>query len=134
MPIVKSRYRTTNESAIVGESLAGLFVIETLLVDPDLFDTYIAFDPSLWWDNERFVKTVGAELRKHARAPRRLFVAYSNEPSLAPLVAQFTDSLHLHAYDELSWQEMAFPGETHATIYHPAALRAFRVLFAPHDR
>jgi predicted alpha/beta superfamily hydrolase len=29
MPQVKARYRTTKESAIVGESLAGLFVVET---------------------------------------------------------------------------------------------------------
>jgi hypothetical protein len=26
---------------------------------------------------------------------------------------------------------MAMTGETHATIYHPAALRAFRALFKP---
>jgi uncharacterized protein len=47
MPQVKRRYRTTNETAIVGESLAGLFVVETLILEPELFDTYIAFDPSL---------------------------------------------------------------------------------------
>ena len=39
MPQVKGRYRTTNETAIVGESLAGLFVVETFLLEPDLFDT-----------------------------------------------------------------------------------------------
>ena len=38
MPEVKARYRTTKEAAIVGESLAGLFVVETFLLEPDLFD------------------------------------------------------------------------------------------------
>jgi len=52
IPTVKQRYRTTAETAIVGESLAGLFVVETLLLEPGLFDTYLAFDPSLWWNNE----------------------------------------------------------------------------------
>jgi len=47
MPVVNTRYRTTAETAIMGESLAGLFVVETFFVEPDLFDTYIAFDPSL---------------------------------------------------------------------------------------
>src|SRR3712207_3190769 len=56
MPQVKSRYRTRAETAVVGESLAGLFVIETFLVEPDLFDTYIAFDPSLWWNDRKLVK------------------------------------------------------------------------------
>ena len=29
----------------------------------------------------------------------------------------------------LAWQYVPMPEETHATIYHPAALRAFRALF-----
>jgi predicted alpha/beta superfamily hydrolase len=48
MPQVRERYRTTKEAALVGESLAGLFVVETFLLEPDLFDTYVAIDPSLW--------------------------------------------------------------------------------------
>ena len=47
MPEVERRYRTTSERAIIGESLAGLFIVETFFVEPKLFDTYIAFDPSL---------------------------------------------------------------------------------------
>jgi uncharacterized protein len=35
-PYITAHYRVTGESAIVGESLAGLFVLETLLVDPSL--------------------------------------------------------------------------------------------------
>ena len=42
MPVVNDGYRTSGETAIVGESLAGLFVIETLLVEPELFDSYLA--------------------------------------------------------------------------------------------
>jgi predicted alpha/beta superfamily hydrolase len=59
MPQVKTRYRTTDETAVIGESLAGLFVVETLLIEPDLFDTYIAFDPSLWWNREHLVRSAG---------------------------------------------------------------------------
>ena len=32
MPQIKARYRTTDETAIVGESLAGLFLVETFLL------------------------------------------------------------------------------------------------------
>ncbi|HEX8829882.1 MAG TPA: alpha/beta hydrolase-fold protein, partial [Longimicrobium sp.] len=55
MPQVKRRYRTTDETAIVGESLAGLFVVETFFLEPELFDTYVAIDPSLWWNAEELV-------------------------------------------------------------------------------
>jgi predicted alpha/beta superfamily hydrolase len=46
MPRIQQRYRTRNDIAVVGESLAGLFLVETLFLEPDLFGTYIAFDPS----------------------------------------------------------------------------------------
>lgn len=57
MPAITNRYRTTAETAIMGESLAGLFVVETLFLEPTLFDTYIAIDPSLWWNNAELVTT-----------------------------------------------------------------------------
>lgn len=63
MPEIRKRYRTTDETAIVGESLAGLFVVETFLLEPELFETYIAIDPSLWWNNQKLVNGAAAQLR-----------------------------------------------------------------------
>jgi predicted alpha/beta superfamily hydrolase len=127
-PEVKRRYRTTNETAIVGESLAGLFVVETFLQAPEMFDTYIAFDPSLWWNSEKLVKTSGDLLRANSRLGRSLFLASSGdgtlEEPLRTLAARVEQSGAHVRYEHM-------PGETHATIYHPAALRAFRVLFRP---
>ena len=44
-------------------------VVETSLLEPDLFDTYIAFDPSLWWNGEHFVKTAADRLRAVGQRP-----------------------------------------------------------------
>src|SRR5690242_12442547 len=60
MPTVERRYRTTSESSIIGESLAGLFIVETFLREPTLFDHYIAFDPSLWWNDGALVDSAPA--------------------------------------------------------------------------
>ena len=57
MPEVTARYRTTGETAVIGESLAGLFIVETLVTEPDLFSSYIAVDPSLWWNDEHLVES-----------------------------------------------------------------------------
>ena len=126
MPTVKARYRVTGEEAIVGESLAGLFVVETLLLEPDLFDTYIAFDPSLWWNAQHLVKAAPDRVRALAGRPLRLFLASSREPELATLTAAFAETLRVHAPKTLRWDYKPMPEETHATIYHPAALAAFR--------
>ena len=63
LPHMHAGYRTTKEAALVGESLAGLFVVETFLLEPDLFDTYIAIDPSLWWNNQKLVNDAARRLR-----------------------------------------------------------------------
>jgi predicted alpha/beta superfamily hydrolase len=131
MPAIAARYRTADETAIVGESLAGLFVIETLLREPDLFDTYIAFDPSLWWDHAALVGRGGSLLRERSLKGKRLYLASSSEPALADLVARFAEVLRKEAVPGLAWIHRPLPDETHATIYHPAALRAFRELFKP---
>lgn len=129
IPEVRARYRTTGESAVVGESLAGLFVVETLLTEPDLFDTYVAFDPSLWWNDGKLVD--GAASRLSAAAGRSLYLASSNQPDIAALTRRLADVLGAQAPEGVSWHYEAMPEESHATIYHPAALRAFRELFRP---
>jgi predicted alpha/beta superfamily hydrolase len=130
MPAIRGRYPTTPETAIVGESLAGLFVVETLFVDPAMFDTYIAFDPSLWWNNEALLRSADAALPKPTKATT-VFLANSSEKDLARETAAMAERLQAFAAPRLTVIYRAMPDETHATIYHPAALRAFRALFAP---
>ncbi|HIF84587.1 MAG TPA: alpha/beta hydrolase, partial [Flavobacteriaceae bacterium] len=56
VPEINRKYRTKNKKGIIGESLAGLFVMETFFLKPKTFDFYIAMDPSLWWNNHYLVK------------------------------------------------------------------------------
>ncbi len=77
MPDVRARYRTTDETAIVGESLAGLFVIETFLLEPDLFDSYIAIDPSLWWNSGSLVNSAAERLSALSLSDNALWFASS---------------------------------------------------------
>ncbi len=44
-PWVASHYRTTDRSALIGESLAGLFVLETILDRPNSFSDFISISP-----------------------------------------------------------------------------------------
>ncbi|WBO86423.1 alpha/beta hydrolase [Hymenobacter yonginensis] len=131
MPEIRRRYRTTEEKALVGESLAGLFVVETLFLEPDLFDTYLAFDPSLWWNNELLVQQALEKLAAYKGTPKTLFLATSNEPEIAAATVRLARALQAPANRVISWQYTPMPQETHQTIYHPAALQAFRAVFKP---
>ncbi|WP_198422011.1 alpha/beta hydrolase-fold protein [Stenotrophomonas acidaminiphila] len=63
MPEIERRYRTTGSRGIIGESLAGLFIVETLFEQPTLFDTWIAFSPSLWWNDAALTRSAGVRLQ-----------------------------------------------------------------------
>ena len=129
MPAVKQRYRTTAETAIVGESLAGLFVVETLLLEPNLFNTYLAFDPSLWWNNGQLAAQAGATLQK-TRPSATVYLATSSQGDTAA-TRRLVQTASPQAARLGTWHYEPMPQETHATIYHPAALRAFRAAFKP---
>lgn len=131
MPQVQARYNTTGETALIGESLAGMFVLETFLQAPEMFDTFIAIDPTLWWNNRHILNTAGAALRARERLDKTLFIATSGEKGQPELARQLEGTLSGAAVQGLRWQMLPMPEETHMTIGHPAAMRAFRAVFKP---
>lgn len=116
MPEVERRYRTTPERAIMGESLAGLFVVEMFLEEPRLFTHYVALDPSLWWNAGALLATAGPRLAAFDGAPRTLYLANSGEETIARDTARLAALLQA-APPGLRWTYAPRPDLTHATIY-----------------
>lgn len=80
IPWATRRYRTDRK--IVGAaSLGGLFVLDSFLERPDLFDDYIALTPSLWWDDGRIVDEAAQKLARHRPSDRRLYLTMGDEVS-----------------------------------------------------
>ncbi|MCV6622599.1 MAG: alpha/beta hydrolase-fold protein [Cellvibrionaceae bacterium] len=135
MPEINKRYRTSGETAIIGESLAGLFVIETLLEEPSLFDSYLAVDPSLWWDKERLVSTATDRLNKNlpdknqrAQAgQKRVYIAASSQKGIVEPSRAMAKIFSKDDRIEVVFKEL--PNETHLSVYHPAALTGLRAMF-----
>ncbi len=124
-PWVENRYRASSERVLMGESLGGLFVIDTLLRQPRMFAGYIAIDPSLWWGKGALVRDASLEGWKALEPKRRVFVALSSQGPKAE-GALLREGLQAGAALDYRLME----DETHASIYHPAATRAFRTIFA----
>src|SRR5690606_17105393 len=82
MPEIRSRYSCSGEPGIVGESLAGLFIVETFLLEPDLFDLYIALSPSLWWNRGTLVESAGVHLESLDSSRRTLYLASADEAEI----------------------------------------------------
>ena len=122
MPAVRQRYRTTDERAIIGESLAGLFIVETFLLEPRLFDHYVAFDPSLWWNGGALVDSAPARLAAAPAGSRTLYIASSSD-DIADANTRFAAALRAAAPRGLSWVHEPRPDLTHPTIFRALEAR-----------
>lgn len=127
-PAIDAKFKTSGRRVIMGESLAGLFVVETFLRQPKLFDGYIAISPSLWWDNGSLVKAAPDLLAVQASGARTLFLSIANEGP-AMRVDDLAAAIKAASPKDLTFYFDPLRDETHATIYHPAALDALRKLF-----
>lgn len=132
MPEVRRRYRVTEERAIIGESLAGLFIVETFFLEPDLFGTYLALSPSIWWNAESLVRQAGERLAARADLRAELYVSSANEvDDIVPAVARLGEVLRVSAPVGLKWEVEPRPDLRHDNIYRSSAPGVLRKWLPP---
>jgi predicted alpha/beta superfamily hydrolase len=117
VPEIGKRYRTTGERGIMGESLAGLFVVEQFLMDPTLFDHYIAFDPSVWWNSGALMDSSAVLISKFNNKPRTLYLATSKDGAGPKGVARLDSLLHAAPPAGLRWKYEERLDLVHSTIF-----------------
>jgi len=131
MPQVRSRYHPTDETAIVGESLAGLFIVETFLLEPDLFDTYIAIDPSVWWNHESLVRGAAERLKARPKLHKTLYLTTADEPNIVQGTERLAATLRAGAPAGLVWFYEPRPDQHHNTIFSASEAKAYRTVLGP---
>lgn len=123
MPTINKKYRTNNKKAIIGESLAGLFVMETFILDNQMFDYYIAMDPSLWF-NEHYLTNNFDELIKDKNyTNKKIWFAGSAVED----ISQFTQTLEKKLKNKKTdflWKYSDEPSEQHNTIFRATKEKA----------
>lgn len=125
-PEIARRYPAPGRKGIIGESLAGLFIMETFLLQPELFDAYIALDPSLWWNRHKLVRHAGDDLKTFPKSIKRLYLAASNTKDIKTHTAALAKVLKLHVLQQLTWTYNYEPREKHNTIYRAVKEKALR--------
>ena len=130
MPQIRSQYRTTDETAIIGESLAGLFVVETFFAEPDLFGAYVAISPSVWWNDRRLVRDAGPWLRARPDLRKTLYLTSADESDIIAGLDALKRALAADAPPGLVWSYHPMPDQFHDTIYRASSPKALRTIFA----
>ncbi len=126
MPEIDRRYRTDGTTAVIGESLAGLWIVDTLFETPDLFDAYLAISPSLWWNDRQRVREAPAWLAAHRDVQARLYLTHAADDDDGEAFAPLVDALRAGAPPGLAWTDVPRPDLTHATIYRATKRDALR--------
>ncbi|RPD96201.1 alpha/beta hydrolase [Aureibaculum marinum] len=117
IPEINRKYRTNSRKGIIGESLAGLFVMETFFTKPNTFDFYIAMDPSLWWNNHYLAKNADSLLSKFPDKNLKLWFTGSSAEDISKFTKSVEKTLKTSAPPKLTWKYSDKPNEKHNTIF-----------------
>ncbi len=127
-PYVESRYRTTSQKTVIGQSLGGLLATEILLKHPEVFDNYIIVSPSLWWDDESLLGYKG----KAYANPKAIYIAVGKEGEVMERIAKdLYETLKGTQPEHTQLYFKYFEHQDHGDTLHLAVYNAFEQLFAP---
>ena len=124
MPEINKKYRTQPKKGIIGESLAGLFVMETFFTAPETFDFYIAMDPSLWWNNNYLASNADILLTKLPEKDLKLWFAGSSVEDISQYTKLVDKALQNNAPSNLTWKYSNETNEQHNTIFRATKEKA----------
>ena len=126
---INNRFKTNGTKALLGESLAGLFVMETFLTQPAMFDYYIAMDPSLWWNNAQLVKSADSLLPNFTGSQKKLWFAGSGTEGIYVHTEAIAQSLKNKKVPNLQYFYSPEPKEAHGTIFRATKEKALIWIF-----
>ena len=132
--VINQTYRTNGKNILIGHSYAGLFTINTFLYHNDLFDIYLALDPSLWWDQGKLVKAAESLVQEKDFSGKSLYIGLATRPRPDRRTIHLSQSEELVSNilpqaHNLRFFYKAFPEETHGTIAIPGLFDGLKRLF-----
>jgi len=116
LPYINKTYPSNGDNTLWGHSLSGLFVLYTLLNSPNSFTSYIAVDPSAWWDNHYILK-IKNELAKASESRKTLYVGGRQGKAFNDMgTDSLREMLKSVPQNALTWNVCAYPNETHGSV------------------
>ena len=131
MPFINKNYSTENHNILIGHSLAGFFTCYMMLNHTDLFDSYIAISPSLYWNNEQVVQQLEQRIENGNALNKYLYITYCREGSTGIItsVNRVITILEARAPKGLRWNFEYMPDEIHPSIPNRAVYEGLEGLF-----
>ncbi len=117
IPYINEKLPTTGDNTLIGASHGGTFAVYTLLKEPQLFKSYIAADPSLWWDDRYLSKLAAEKLPELTDISATLHISGRKGGAYEGMGIVAMDSvLKLKATKGLLWESIDYPNEIHNSV------------------
>ena len=146
---INSNYKTAPYKVFIGHSLGGLLVMHTLNEKPNLFNSYVAIDPAMWWSKRKLLNTIKDKKLSKDYNNKSLFLAiantmpndldiltvkkdksYQTDPIRANLEL---DSLLKTKKNILNFSSKYYPNESHGSLPLIAEYDALHFIFSFYD-
>jgi uncharacterized protein len=90
IPHIDSLYPAGRYRMMIGHSLGGLMAVNTVVHHNRLFNSYIAIDPSMWWDQQKLLHETKQALKTNSYAGTALFLgmAHTQVPGMDTTMLQ----------------------------------------------
>ncbi len=125
--LIDSTYPANSERCIIGHSAGGFFAIYALENQPELFNSFICIDPSLWYDDQSCVKKMSEFLKNNKDIKKSIFISLSNENGMG--VFSFIDALETYAPEGLKWDYIHYKSETHNSLGFKSICAGFEMIY-----
>jgi Predicted hydrolase of the alpha/beta superfamily len=130
IPYINKNFKTESFNVLIGHSYGGVFVMHALLNDPDLFDAYIAIDPSFWYKNKMQVKSAQNEFLKAKNWNKPIFISGREGGGMNDMgITSMEKLLKSSAPTGLKWKVVAYSNEDHGSVPFKSTYDGLRYIF-----
>jgi hypothetical protein len=117
VPYINKSYPANGNNMLYGHSFGGLFSVYAFLTEPQLFNAYLAADPSLWWDSNYIGKLAGEKLNASSQSGKWLFISGRDADGLKQMGITDMDALlKSKAPKDLNWKIAGYADEHHGSL------------------
>jgi predicted alpha/beta superfamily hydrolase len=130
IPHINKNFKTEGFNVLVGHSFGGVFAMHVLLNDPDLFDAYIAIDPSFWYKNQMQVKSAQEEFVKVKNWNKPIYISGREGEGMDGMgITAMEKILKSSAPAALKWKIAAYANEDHGSVTFKSVYDGLRYIF-----
>jgi uncharacterized protein len=132
IPFINANYRTDpTDRTISGYSHGGLFVLYSMLREPELFTRFCAGSPSLGWDEKILFRYEDELAQIRSSLPAKLYLSVGSlEGELVGLVEKFCARLKSRNYVGLDLTHAVLDNETHLSGEPASIVRGWKAIFS----